>query len=137
MCSMLCSYRPKRVAIAVLMAVFVIGQRVMAQTEKDPHRPACTDAYCRKIKSFVKKHYCGESPLGNGPDDSCDLRLPKKHGDVIDVKADFECEWNTSKDASECQQHGQPSAVVRSILVSQLRQLGLPATSSGEIYFAF
>lgn len=36
--------------------------------------PPCTSAYCKKVKSFLKKHYCGESPAGNGPDDGCDLR---------------------------------------------------------------
>ena len=126
---------PERILIVVLMALLAASAQVKAQSEKDPHRPACISAYCQKIKSLLKKHYCGESPFGNGPDDGCDLRLPKKPGDAVDIKADFKCEWNTSKDASECAQHGQPSSDARSILISQLRQLGLPAKANGEIYF--
>jgi hypothetical protein len=91
----------------------------------------------------LKKHYCGESPFGNGPDDGCDLRLrpvpgsdfSKKPGPRVDVKADFKCEWNTSKDEAECKQNGEPSSEVRSILVGQLRQLGLPANAEGKTYF--
>ncbi len=106
-----------------------------AQPEKDPHRPPCTNASCRKIRDFLKKHYCGESPAGNGPDDSCDLRERTKPSADVKVIADYECEWNASKDAAECTQHGQVPPALRSILVRELRQLGVPANHPGETYF--
>src|SRR6267142_2449246 len=121
----------QRILIVVFMSLFVAGAQVKAQAEKDPHRPPCADAYCRKIKSFVKKHYCGESPFGNGPDDGCDLRLPKKPGTAVDVKADFKCEWSVSKQAAQCEQHGQPSSIARNFLIQELRQAGLPAKANG------
>jgi len=70
---------------------------VIAQAEKDPHRPPCTGTTCQKIRTFVKEHYCGESPAGNGPDDSCDLRDRNKRSADVKVIADYNCEWNASK----------------------------------------
>jgi hypothetical protein len=61
------------------------------EAEKGPHRPDCGSARCRKIKQFLKDHHCGESPFGNGPDDGCDARGPKKRGLGTKVKADFVC----------------------------------------------
>jgi len=116
------------------MSLIVVDVRLDAQSEKDPHRPACTDASCRKIKAFLKKHYCGE-PTGNGPDDSCDLRDRAKRSVTVKVNADYNCEWNASKDAAECTQHGQVTPELRGILVRELRQLGLPAKAPGETYF--
>jgi hypothetical protein len=106
-----------------------------AQTEKDPHRLPCADASCRKIRDFLKKHYCGESPAGNGPDEGCDLRDRAKRSADVKVIADYNCEWNASKDAAECTQHGQLTPELRNILGHELRQLGLPAKAPGEIYF--
>jgi hypothetical protein len=106
-----------------------------AQTEKDPHRPPCTDASCRKIRDFLKKRYCGESPAGNGPDESCDLRDRTKRSVDVNVIADYNCEWNASKDAAECTQHGKVSPELRSLLVRELRQLGVPANAAGDTYF--
>jgi hypothetical protein len=129
------SLGPKRILIAVFISLFVAGAQVKAQAEKDPHRQPCVDVYCKKIKSFVRKHYCGESPFGNGPDDGCDLRFPKKPGAAVDVKAAFKCEWNVSKQAAQCEQHGQPPSVVRNFLIQELRQAGLPAKANGQTYF--
>jgi hypothetical protein len=119
----------------MLTAVLLAGAQAEAQGEKDPHRHACSDEKCRKIKSFLKKYYCGQSPAGNGPDDGCDLRDPKKPGPGVDVKADFKCERNESKGEAGCKQHRQPSPDVRRILMNQLKQLGLPAETKGKIYF--
>jgi hypothetical protein len=44
-----------------------IGVQAAGRAEADPHRPSCTSASCRMIRSFLKAHYCGESPFGNGP----------------------------------------------------------------------
>jgi hypothetical protein len=119
----------------MLTLLIVADARVGAQTEKDPHRPPCTDASCRKIRLFLKKHYCGESPAGNGPDDSCDLRDRNKRSADVKVIADYNCEWNATKEAAECTQHGQVTLELRGTLVHELRQLGLPAEAPGETYF--
>jgi hypothetical protein len=119
----------------MLTLLIVADARVGAQTEKDPHRPPCTDASCRKIRLFLKKHYCGESPAGNGPDDSCDLRDRNKRSADVKVIADYNCEWNATKEAAECTQHGQVTPELRNTLVYELRQLGLPAKAPGETYF--
>jgi hypothetical protein len=125
----------KRIFISALIALFIFGVQVNAQAEKDPHRPPCTSARCRKIKSFLKAHYCGESPFGNGPDDGCEMQRPKKLAVGINVKADFECKWSDAEGKSRCQQHGEPPSEVRSILDREMRGLGLPTKNDRELYF--
>jgi hypothetical protein len=129
------SIEPKCLVIAALMSVLGMGALAKVQAEKDPHRPGCADARCRKVESFLKSHYCGVSPFGNGPDDGCDNRNIPKPRPGVTVIAGYECEWNTSKDAAECEQHGRPSPAVGGILVGQLHRLGLPAKASGQTYF--
>jgi hypothetical protein len=129
------SSSPKRILLLMLVLLVVGETRVGAQAEKDPHRPPCTNASCQKIKAFLKKHYCGESPAGNGPDDGCDLRDRKKRSAEVKVVADYSCEWNSSKDAAECRQDGQVPAELRTILVRELHQLGVPAKAPGDTYF--
>jgi hypothetical protein len=124
-----------RMFFLVLTSLIVAGEGLDAQANKDPHRPACTDASCQKIRAFLKKHYCGESPFGNGPDEGCDLRERKKPSADVKVIADYDCEWNVRKDAAECTQHGQVTPELRSILVRELQQLGVPAKAPGETYF--
>jgi hypothetical protein len=85
--------------------------------------------------SFVKAHYCGESPYGNGPEDSCQIMTPKEPGPGVDVVADFECEWIEAKRAMDCRQHGEPSSSIRGVLTRELRRLGLPAKAKGQTYF--
>jgi len=134
-------YRPNRplttgtVLIASLISLLIIGVEVTAESGEDPHRPACTNPRCQKIKSFVKAHYCGESPYGNGPDDGCLILRPKRPGAGVSVRADFDCEWSESKQATQCQQHGQPSPALRSIIIRELRRLGLPARDENQTYF--
>jgi len=135
---MFCVTRPvraKRIPIAALATLFTLTCQVTAQTEKDLHRPACTDMHCKKIRSFVKSHYCGESPYGNGPDNGCLIKLPKKPRAGIEVLADFHCEWNETKQAPQCEQQGQPSSTTRDVLTQELRQAGLPTKASGKTYF--
>jgi hypothetical protein len=124
-----------RILSFTLISLVVADARLRAQTDKDPHRPACTGAACRKIKAFLKKHYCGESPAGNGPDDGCDLRDRNKRSADVKVITDYSCEWNATKDAAECAQHGQITPELRTILVRELRQLGVPAKAPGDTYF--
>src|ERR1700704_4546142 len=117
----------RRSRTAIVSAALVLLSTAFAQeggpAEKDLHRPPCTSARCRKIKSFLKLHYCGESPSGNGLDDGCDTRHPKKLT-AGKVTADFQCKWNEREGKSKCQQRGQPTPELRSILMREMRRLG-------------
>jgi hypothetical protein len=100
--------------------------------QKDPNRPPCMSTLCRKIKSFLKAHYCGESPFGNGPDDGCEIREPKEHSN-IKITASYDCKWTNG--VRSCKQQGAPPSEMRATLISKLRGLGLPAKTKGQIYF--
>ena len=121
----------KGILIAAAMSLLTVSGQIQGQEEKDPHRPRCTGAQCRKVKAFVKTHYCG-APQGNGPDDGCEIRRPKQRPNVR-ATADYECKW--VEGVRNCQQHGQPSPELRGMLLDELRRLGLPAKAKGQIYF--
>jgi hypothetical protein len=129
------SLHHKCILIAALVSALVAGTELRAAAESDPHRPACIDDQCRKISSFLKAHYCGESPYGNGPEDTCQITIPKGPRPGIDIVADFECEWSDAKGAMDCKQHGEPSSSIRRVLIRELRRLGLPAKANGQTYF--
>jgi hypothetical protein len=116
--------------VTIAFNIVALGQEG-GPSEKDPHRPPCTSAQCRKVKSFVKTHYCG-APEGNGPDDSCEIREPKKRLNVK-VTANYDCKWVDG--VRNCKQLGEPSVELRGILVGELRRLGLPAKAKGRTYF--
>jgi len=99
----------------------------------DPHRPPCVTAECRAIKSFLKQHYCGESPFGNGPADGCDIRAHKRFGSP-QIKAEPQCEWDDDG-RSKCRQNGEVQPELRAITIRQMRTLGLPAGASGGVLF--
>jgi hypothetical protein len=121
--------------VAALTPLLVFGAQDTGRAAANPHRPSCNSAGCRKIRSFLKAHYCGESPFGDGPDDSCDIRDPKAPNSGIDVIAHFECEWSETEQKTICHQHGQPSAEVRTMLVREMRRLGLPAADDRQTNF--
>ncbi len=116
--------------VTIAFNIVALGQEG-GQSEKDPHRPPCGSAQCRKVKSFVKTHYCG-APEGNGPDDSCQIRQPKKRLNVR-VSANYDCKWVDG--VRSCRQLEEPSLELRGILVGELRRLGLPAKAKGRTYF--
>jgi hypothetical protein len=126
------SFFVKRSFMAALLSVLALFVYAAPQ---DEHRFDCTTTACGKIKTYLKRHYCGKSPEGNGPDDSCDIEFPKKPQKGVTVEADYHCEWNEAKQGSVCAQIGQPSESVRRILVDELRRLGLPENASGKIRF--
>lgn len=126
---------PKRISIVVLLSLIALSTLASVQADRDPDRPACVDAHCRKVRSFLKTHYCGESPFGNGPDDGCEIKRMEKPGTGVQVLADYKCGWSESKQAAQCEQHGQPSTVVRNILTDELHRLGLSPNASGQTYF--
>ena len=116
--------------VTIAFNIVALGQEG-GQPEKDPHRPPCNSAQCRKVKSFVKAHYCG-APEGNGPDDSCQIQQPKRRVNVK-VTANYDCKWVDG--VRNCSQLGEPSLELRGILVGDLRRLGLPAKAKGRTYF--
>ncbi len=105
------------------------------RAEKDTHRPTCISDRCRKIKSFLKRNYCGESPFGNGPDDGCEITRIEKPQAHVNVLADYKCEWNATEHAAHCEQYGQLSPAVRETLIDELHHLGLPAEAEGHVYY--
>jgi hypothetical protein len=104
-----------------------------ATEQPDPHRPPCTSAGCKKIKKFLKDHYCGESPFGNGPEDGCNYKKAVRNGNLT---ADYSCKWNEAKATSECRQERQPSKEAREILIRELLSLGLPPRGEGDVFFS-
>lgn len=110
-------------------------ENMNALAQKDPHRPDCSDAACRKVETFMKRNYCGESPAGNGPDDGCDTRNSKGHLENVKVIADYNCEWNETKNEAECKQDGVLDSELRGILIRHLEKLGMPLNAPGEILF--
>lgn len=117
----------------VILAVLVLGfcLTLSSEEERDPHRPPCTNSTCKKARNFVKAHYCAK-PVGNGPDDSCEIRIPKKPSNV-QVNASFSCDWPNG--VRKCTQYGQPTTELRQALVERLHQLGLPSNAPGQIRF--
>jgi hypothetical protein len=85
--------------------------------------------------SFLKANYCGESPYGNSPKDSCQIKSPKGPRPGVDVVTNFGCDWSDAKRAMDCKQQGEPPASFRSLLIAELRRLGLPPNADGRTYF--
>src|SRR5262249_35397252 len=132
---MCCPRYPMRILIAALISALVASAQPRAAAEADPHRPACVDAQCRKIMSFLKAHYCSESPYGDGPEDSCQITIPRGPRPGLDIVADFECGWSDAKGAMDGRQTREPSSSIRGVLTRELRRLGLPANANGQTYF--
>lgn len=125
----------KTVLAAVVMLLCVVVLQLNGQSAKDPHRPACTSAACQKIESFLRAHFCGATPFGNGPQDGCDTRYSKQLLVGINVLAAFDCETNQTDGRPKCRQRSEPSPAIRSILVREIRRLGLPSRAEKDIYF--
>lgn len=49
--------------------------------------------------------------------------------------ADYRCAWDEVKRTAKCRQDGEPSTLVRGILMAKLRGLGLPATAKDGTWF--
>jgi hypothetical protein len=109
--------------------------QLKGERAKDPHRPPCTGAPCQKIESFLKANFCGASPFGKGPRNGCDTRYSKQLLNGVNVLAAFDCEWSVTDGRPKCRQRSQPPPAVRSLLIGEMRRLGLPATGEKDIYF--
>lgn len=127
------SYTAQRCPPVANIADFQKAANVDAEADRpDPQRPPCTSSQCRKIKKFLKDHYCGESPFGNGPEDGCDYKTPASDAKLV---AHYSCEWNESDGKSNCQQQGEPNQDQRKVLLDELHRLGLPARGEKEVHF--
>ncbi len=135
MCSANFSMKHKRFLILISMLFLLTVGSVLALAEADPHRPPCTSASCKKVKSFLKAKYCGKSPAGNGPDDGCEIRFSVKQNKSVKVIATFDCKWNEKTEKADCKQEGEPSSELRELLVHKMHTLGLPAKDDGNIFF--
>jgi hypothetical protein len=104
-----------------------------AQADPDPHRPPCLIASCRKLEKFLKDHYCGQSPFGNGPENGCDYKEPVRTGSKLTVS--YYCDWDEAAAKSTCRQIGQPSTDQRDLLLRELRRIGLPSQGDQEVTY--
>lgn len=127
--------REKTILAALVMLLGILCPQLKGQREKDPHRPACTSASCQKIESFLKANFCGASPFGNGPRNGCDTRAAKQLITGVKVLAAFDCEWNVTNGRPKCRQRSEPSPSIRTILLREMRRLGLSARAEKDIYF--
>ena len=98
----------------------------------DPHRPPCTIAECRTMKSFLKQHYCSAFPYGNGSADACDLREHKRF-ESPEVHADADCEWDAN--SLKCRQNGHVQPTLRAIVIREMRRRGLPKAQVRRVLF--
>jgi hypothetical protein len=117
------------------MLLYILAPQLKGQREKDPHRPACTSAPCQSVESFLKANFCGASPFGKGPRNGCDTRAAKQLVIGVKVSAAFDCEWSVTDGRPKCRQRSEPSPAIRSLLLKEMRQLGLPTGSEKDTYF--
>lgn len=123
-----------RLCIALLCASWLLVSSVTnALGDVDPHRPTCSAESCKSIERFLKSHYCGESPFGNGPDNGCDIRTPRRLS--AQVVADFDCKWDQQKQASSCKQVGQVGATLSQSVRKELHRLGLPQSGDRDVHY--
>lgn len=120
---------------AVSGAALVIFAQLIAAAERDPHRPACQTTRCSQIKSFLRAHYCGESPFGNGPEDGCEILRPEAVLADLQVIALWSCDWDEQKREQVCRQQGHPPTVVRTIVAREMLRLGVPAGRDAQVNF--
>lgn len=121
--------------LVVLVVLLSICIQANAQSETDSNRPPCTTARCEKIQAYVKAHYCGHSPAGNGPDNGCELLPPKTQPAGVEVLANYHCSYNDETNQQHCVQSGQVPPAILSILINELRKAGLRANARGHIGF--
>jgi hypothetical protein len=115
--------------------LYIVAPQLKGQRGKDSHRPACISAPCQKIESFLKANFCGAAPFGNGPKNGCDTRYAKQLFTGVNVVAAFDCETNVADGRPKCRQRSQPSPAIRSILLREMRRLGLPPKAEKDVYF--
>jgi hypothetical protein len=128
--------RCKAFHATILLLITIASQQLKGQHRADSHRPPCTTPRCKAIKAYLKSHYCGKSPFGNGPSDGCEIRLQKTPGVGITVSADFSCRWSETEGKSKCQQRGQPPKEIRDRLIHEMEIVGLQGKADPEVNFS-
>src|SRR5436305_5508355 len=106
----------KTVLAALAILLCILASQLNGQRRNDPHRPPCSSASCKRVESFLRAHFCGASPAGNGPENGCDTRYSKQLLAGINVLAAFDCETSVTDGRPKCRQRSQPSAAGRNIL---------------------
>ena len=122
--------------VLALIFCFSFSIPSFSQNSRDPHRFSCSNTECRVVRNFIKVHFCGASPFGNGPKDGCDIPVPKANALSATVTADFNCDWEARNSASQCKQSGEVPLEVRSKLLEQMHLAGLPNTVDQQVVFA-
>ena len=105
------------------------------EAERDPNRTPCSSKSCKKVERFLRSHYCGKSPFGNGPSDGCEIRALQKPQPKVRVDAGYHCQWNEQKQSDECRKSGRTSDSISGALRSELRRLGLRAKDEKSIKY--
>lgn len=123
---------PPQVKVATLLLLALLPLSLVAQ----PHRIRCTSPQCRATRSWVKAHYCGESPYGNGPADSCDIVLPKHLSSGITRIADINCDTYDKANQPICRQTGNPPAAMKAALLEEMHHIGLPSSADGRVLYS-
>ncbi len=127
--------QPNKVVVAAFLA-FISTTSVCGsgEVEKDLHRPPCRSARCRKIQAFIKTHYCGTSPFGNGPDNGCDTSRSDV-GREANVATAYRCKRDDASGKAQCRQRGAPPSDIREALIREMRRAGLPAEADKHVFF--
>ena len=119
--------------LAGLLLLALPGEVIGQQGFKDPHRPACKDARCQKIKAYIQAHYC-EAPVTQDGIDYC--YVPHENegtGNDVAVIASYSCE--SGGDRCQWKQSGQPAPQIKATLLREMRQLGQPRAGDQRTYF--
>ena len=126
-------WKPVILGIALFSAS---SATIFAQSISDRHRAVCTSSNCRAVRAFIKTHYCGKSPFGNGPSDSCEILLPKNPTLGTRATASFNCKWNDAAGKPLCNQTGSISEEIRAGLLKEMHQESLPQRDDHEVFFS-
>lgn len=122
--------------ISGIVLFSISSAAIYSQSISDQHRAACTNSNCRAVRAFIKMHYCGESPFGNGPADGCKILPPKKPALGTSVIADFNCNGSNAVGKPLCSQTGSVSADIRAESLKEMHQNGLPQRADQEVFFS-
>jgi hypothetical protein len=126
----------RKLIVAALLVISLIPAYANTPSRKDPHRPPCTSQECRAIQQYLKAHYCGRSPWGNGEGESCELRVPKAATRGFKTLASYHCDPEDTSRSYRCAQRGTVPAAVVEAMHGQLTAIGVPAAAQRGIYYS-
>lgn len=123
------------IAAAKVAALCAIGVAACALCSGESHRQPCRTTECKAVRAFVKAHYCGESPFGNGPDDSCRIQSLQKKSSGVVVEASSVCSSDDSNGAASCKQIGGISPALGARLLERMHHIGMPGAEDKTVVF--